>query len=47
MTNENTPETDTEILISLYMGNHLNSLELERAKQILFILNGALKSRIK
>lgn len=38
--------TDLEILNQLLNGNHLNVLEIERAKQLLFNLKSELERRI-
>lgn len=43
----NTKENDLIILKQLYAGNHLNNLEIERAKKLLYLLNVDLNSRIK
>lgn len=38
---------DFAILRALYLGNHLNNDELERASKLLYLLQVSLKDRIK
>ena len=38
---------DMRILKALYLGNYLNSNELERAAKLLYLLNLELKTRVR
>ena len=45
--NEEQEKKDLEILKQLYLGNHLNENELNRALKIVYLLDLAVKERVK